>query len=436
MLAARKARQAKLDRHAKAGHGALVAVSLDMPGVEQAPPGSAELFVWALARMEVALPGDRPVRLHVGDDALGPFALLAMRAAPLQAEAACLAVEASHPAARLVALDVYGPGGVAVDRAALGLPPRLCLLCDAPARECIRLGRHPAEALAARVAALLSALTPASGGRPLRPRETLATHLLAGARRALHLTPKPGLVDLEDCGSRPELTLELMERSLGVVGETWQALAGSLARGEPLAAQVALGQAGEQRMLALGPAATHKGALFLGGLLLAARHRLPSDRADLSALRPAVAAVAGEVLEGRQLPESHGAEARRAYQTGGIVREAREGLPAIFDVALPAWEEASAVGLRGDAAVFFMLARLMQVVEDTTVLHLGGTAGLYVQRADGLALEILLLAREDHAFFLRATKRAWRAAQLTMGGVGDLLGVALALLVHAGEPPP
>ena len=435
LLAARDARQALLDRHVAAGHAAVVAVSLNTPGPEKAPPGGAALFRLALLRLDRALAAHRPRLLHRGDDALGPFALLAVELAPAAAKGACLALEAALPAGRLLDLDVHGPGGVPLGRAELGLPPRPCLVCDAPARECIRLGRHPAEAVAARVRALLSSLPGSPGGaRALGPREALAGHLVEGARRELLLTPKPGLVDREDNGSHPDLSLALMERSLAVVGEAWHGLAASLQRGEPLEAQVALGQAGERRMLEACRTNTHKGALFLGGLLLVARHRLAAGHADLAALRPAVAAAAAELQAARPLPESHGAEARRAHRVGGIVREAEEGLPSLFEVALPAWDDAAAAGLVGEPATFLVLARLMQVVEDTTTLHRGGRAGLAVLRADGAALEARLLAGGDHLGFLRETNRAWRCARLTMGGVADLLGVALGLLAHAGEP--
>ncbi|BDG03145.1 citrate lyase holo-[acyl-carrier protein] synthase [Anaeromyxobacter oryzae] len=154
LLAARDARHALLVRHAGAGHPALVAVALNVPGEEKSPPGAEPLFRWALDQVIAALPGAWP--LHVGDDALGPFALLASRAEAGGAKTACVAVEASHPAARLVDLDVYAPGGTVVDRAALGLPPRRCLLCEAAAGECIRLGRHPLDAVVARARALLA----------------------------------------------------------------------------------------------------------------------------------------------------------------------------------------------------------------------------------------------------------------------------------------
>ncbi len=428
LLAARDRRQARLDAARAAGWPAVVAVSLAVPGERKAPPGAAALFGWGLARLAEAL-GAAPATLFRGEDALGPFAVLGVEAAPGRAKAACLAVEAAHPAARLLDLDVLDPGGGAVGRAELGLPPRACLLCGEAAKACIRAGRHAGADLAARAAALLR-----DAPRPLAHRAELPGHLLLGARLELHLTPKPGLVDREDAGSHPDLSLALMERSLEVLGEGLQAIDAALSRGEPLLGARARAEVAERRMLERCGTNTHKGALFLGGLVVVARHRLGFEPAGPEALRPAVAAAAAELLEARALPESHGAEVRREHGVGGILGEARAGLPAVFEVALPAWRAAGTAGLTGDAAAFLVLARLMQVVEDTTTLHRGGAAGLAVLRADGLALEARLRSGGDHLGFLRDTNRAWRAARLTMGGVADLLGVTLGLLAHAGEP--
>ena len=125
LLEARDARQALLEAGRPPAGAALLAVSLALPGADKEPPGALALFTWALAQAVVRLPGARP--LHSGGDALGPFALLAVPAAPEAVKRTCLAVEAARPAARLVDLDVYDADGRQLDRAALGLPPRACL---------------------------------------------------------------------------------------------------------------------------------------------------------------------------------------------------------------------------------------------------------------------------------------------------------------------
>lgn len=153
-LAARDARQALLDAHRPPPGAALVALSLNVPGPDREPPGALELFTWALARVAAAFPEVRP--LHSGGDALGPFTLLEVAGEAVDVKRACLAIEGATPAARLLDLDVHGAGGVPVGRAALGLPPRPCLACPAPAVECIRLRRHALPELLDRVRGLLA----------------------------------------------------------------------------------------------------------------------------------------------------------------------------------------------------------------------------------------------------------------------------------------
>lgn len=155
-LEARDARQALLDAHRAPDGAALVSVALNVPGPDREPPGALGLQAWALARLVAAFPAARPV--HSGADALGPFALLVVAGEPREVKRACTAIEAAHPAGRLVDLDVHGPDGAPVGRAALGLPPRACLCCPSPAVECMRLGRHAPADVLARAHALLAAL--------------------------------------------------------------------------------------------------------------------------------------------------------------------------------------------------------------------------------------------------------------------------------------
>jgi holo-ACP synthase len=153
LLAARDARQAQLDRHLGAGR-TLLALSLAVPGPVKTPPGVGALFAWAVAEVARAFPGAG--RLVAAEDALGPLALFVVDATAAEAKARCVAIETSRPAARLLDLDVYSPEGASLDRAALLLPPRPCLCCPEPARECIRAGRHGMDEVVARALALLA----------------------------------------------------------------------------------------------------------------------------------------------------------------------------------------------------------------------------------------------------------------------------------------
>jgi triphosphoribosyl-dephospho-CoA synthase len=261
--------------------------------------------------------------------------------------------------------------------------------------------------------------------------ERLAGALASGAALELYLTPKPGLVDLADKGSHPDLSLAIMERSIAIVAAYLDELVGSLAAGEPFIYQKKIGLRAEQRLLESLGTNTHKGYVFLSGMLLIARWRAAS--ADEAAIRRALSALAEIFFRAGEVGNSHGRQAREKYCSGGIVQETRLGFPALFDQALPAFR--ASIRQKGcfSEASFAMLARLMQTVDDTTTLHRGGPAGLGRIRRDGRRLEQLIANGGDYPAFLRATNRAYVRMNLTMGGVADMLALAYGYLLASGE---
>jgi triphosphoribosyl-dephospho-CoA synthase len=374
-------------------------------------------------------------------------------------------MEEAFAAGRLLDVDVYDAAGRQVDRRSIGLPPRLCLACDQPAVDCIRAGRHSPGELAAAVSRLLHA----------DERERLAGALVRGARLELELTPKPGLVDRLDSGSHPDLSFDLMSRSIDLLPEYYGdliRLASTEARPLDLAACVAAGRRAEARMLdAIGTNA-HRGYIFLSGLVLLG---WPNDVAEPSrggaaanegsrmpAFRRTIADLAKRTIAGRVqaaidagIPQqaasrepqaasrkpqaasrrvaaraqaaSHGAEARARYGTGGILGEALAGLPAIFEHGLPALAEGLARFGPTDAAHHWLMAALMAVVEDTTSLHRCGRAGLDRLKADGRRIREAMEAGEDHVGTIARLNDDYRAMGLTMGGVADSMAVTIAL---------
>lgn len=71
---------------------------------------------------------------------------------------ACCRIEDSHPLGRLMDIDVLRLGEygvVPVSRSEAGLPPRRCLICDLPARECMRARKHSREELLQKIDEIL-----------------------------------------------------------------------------------------------------------------------------------------------------------------------------------------------------------------------------------------------------------------------------------------
>jgi triphosphoribosyl-dephospho-CoA synthase len=405
LLEAREMRQAAVARACTTGRSVIV-VSVNVPGPDKCLPG-----VRCLVRLagEALGPDLAAQPVAEGSDALGPWAMFSAELSPAEAKRAAIDIETTLPAGRLLDIDVYDPAGGQVDRASLGLPARPCLICTSPAVECIRVGRHAAKEVVTGASRLL-----------LR---VLALALVRGARTELDLTPKPGLVDRLDSGSHPDLSFDDMSRSIDLLPAYFDDLLGL---DDPLDLRpcVAAGERAERRMTDAIGSNSHKGYIFLSGLVLLAARTATGPRS----LRSNASTLARRILGRRikpaptSLTRSHGHRARADHGVGGIVREALQGLPSVFDCGLPVLAAS-----RGLAAKHLLMAMLMQSVEDTTAVHRCGMDGLARLRADGLRLQRRIESGDDYGPWLVALNDEYRRLTLTMGGVADCMALCFAL---------
>jgi holo-ACP synthase CitX len=421
LLAARDARAeviARLSAALPGGHS-LVFLSLNVPGPDKSSPRLTRLAHRARRAMLASLTGADLAR--DGHDALGPWAAVACAGDAAETKRRAVALEETRPAGRLLDLDVVTSSGAAIGRAALGLPPRSCLVCREPAVDCIRAGRHTARELDAAVLGLLD-----------RDDAThVAAALVDAARAELELTPKPGLVDRRDNGSHPDLSFEQMERSVAFLPRYYEELLAA----PDLPACIGAGVRAERRMLAAIGTNTHRGYIFLSGLVLlsvcvAGRGALsPDDPLADAPLRARIAELARAILARPGSPgvSSHGAAVRAALGMGGIHTEALAGLPSVFDHGLPALDQARRRFGPGDSALHYLMAVLMTTVEDTTAVHRCGHDGLARLRADGARLKEAMEADEPYLPLLAVLNADYRSMNLTMGGVADCMAITIAV---------
>jgi holo-ACP synthase CitX len=85
----------------------------------------------------------------------GPEGHLVSSASGRKLKLLCVAIENANPLGRLLDIDIMEPGGRQISRSELGLPHRKCLICEAPAMECIRGGAHDLNQVHSRVLELL-----------------------------------------------------------------------------------------------------------------------------------------------------------------------------------------------------------------------------------------------------------------------------------------
>lgn len=81
----------------------------------------------------------------------GPEAFMVLDTSAEELKKMVIAFEEEHPIGRVLDLDVMDRDGKCLSRELAGLPPRKCILCDSPARECIILRRHDTDEVLSRI---------------------------------------------------------------------------------------------------------------------------------------------------------------------------------------------------------------------------------------------------------------------------------------------
>ncbi len=118
----------------------LLFFALNIPGPLKERPGIQTLFRRSFDAVRSSFPECIPAAS--GRDRLGPYAAVLLEGDPAATKREAIRIEESLPWGRLLDLNVFKPGGTPVDRTELGVEPRRCLACGAPARDCIALKRH------------------------------------------------------------------------------------------------------------------------------------------------------------------------------------------------------------------------------------------------------------------------------------------------------
>jgi triphosphoribosyl-dephospho-CoA synthase len=223
-----------------------------------------------------------------------------------------------------------------------------------------------------------------AGDRQDRARTLRRTdHLAALATQSLiaeaELTPKPGLVDRRGSGAHNDLSLKLMTQSATVLEPYFAAMA-SCSQVRDLDTDLRMelaeiGRAAERAMFkATQGSNTHKGAIWILGLLVAA-----AARGEVWSAREIVA-VAGSIarLPDRALPEliTHGGIVRNLYGVAGARGEAANGFPHVNQFGLPTLRDRRARKALEEVCRLDALLSVMAELDDTCVLYRGGVEAL------------------------------------------------------------
>jgi triphosphoribosyl-dephospho-CoA synthase len=233
-----------------------------------------------------------------------------------------------------------------------------------------------------------------AGDRQDRARTLRRTdHLAALATQSLiaeaELTPKPGLVDRRGSGAHNDLSLKLMTQSATVLEPYFAAMA-SCSQVRDLDTDLRMelaeiGRAAERAMFkATQGSNTHKGAIWILGLLVAA-----AARGEVWSAREIVA-VAGSIarLPDRAVPEliTHGGIVRNLYGVAGARGEAANGFPHVNQFGLPTLRDRRARKALEEVCRLDALLSVMAELDDTCVLYRGGVEALDVVKSGARAV--------------------------------------------------
>jgi triphosphoribosyl-dephospho-CoA synthase len=182
-------------------------------------------------------------------------------------------------------------------------------------------------------------------------------------------------------------------------------------------------------LAATGGINTHRGAIFMLGLLCAAAGAAAATGARLgpSLIRRKLLARWGEALSTRaQRPSSlPGGVAARKLGLRSASAEAALGFPNLFHTAVPALQAAQAGGLTHQQARLDTLFHVMAVLDDSNLAHRGGLGGLRL--AQRVAREFLHAggaARPDGLEAVAAIGTEFMQRRLSPGGAADTLAAA------------
>ena len=330
-------------------------------------------------------------------------------------------LEDRSPVGRVFDMDVLTPESGKLERSALGLPGRKCLLCDNPAAVCGRSRAHDVGALQDKTWELL-----ADGIC-----EDIARMAVQSLLCELYATPKPGLVDQNNNGSHKDMDLFTFLRSAAVLWPYFKRCARigleGVRPGHIFARLREAGLEAEQTMLrATGGINTHKGAVFSLGILCGAVATLSAqDWKDPEAVGRRCAAISRGLVrkdfEFMDTPVTAGEKLFEQYGITGARGQAEAGFSVARQVGLPVLEQGLAQGRSFNDCLCAALLHILVATQDTNLIKRSNMAVL--GQIQGAVNAMLAVRPYPDREVLEALDRAFIRQNLSPGGSADLLAV-------------
>lgn len=339
-------------------------------------------------------------------------------------------LEERHPMGRLFDIDIIAKDGGKIDRAALGLPQRSCIICGKQGAGCARSRAHSLEELQARTAEIIEGFSAAEDAR------AISKNALRALLYEVAVTPKPGLVDRLNNGAHSDMDYFTFMDSAAALTPYFNDMATAGVKSRDTAPEDILRsirgrgiEAEEEMFAATGGVNTHKGLIFSLGIICAAAGYLGYPYRGSGEILDIAARIAAPAFQGdlKNVTEAsagtHGEVVYARYGADGIRGEAARGFPSVREIALPALEDALIKGADIGTAGVVVLLRLMTKVCDTNIISRSSK-----DKLNQISAEISSFLEGEPDFdeivaFSHALNSKFIADNISPGGCADLLAV-------------
>jgi triphosphoribosyl-dephospho-CoA synthase len=245
-------------------------------------------------------------------------------------------------------------------------------------------------------------------------------------------TPKPGLVDKNNCGSHKDMNYDTFVKSADALKKYFYDITeygyntSDLAENETFPKARKLGLDAEKAMYeATGGINTHKGMVFSGGLVCMAVGRLCAlgERVSVEGICDTVAKTVRGLCEGdnsqpkNESSMTNGEKLYKKYGIKGSRGEAESGFATVRLHSYPFMKKCFDEKMSENEALVRTLLYIMSVVEDTNVIKRGGIEeGEYVRKK---AKRLVYADMQEICKF----DEALIEKNLSPGGCADILAV-------------
>ncbi|WP_081296945.1 triphosphoribosyl-dephospho-CoA synthase CitG [Gilliamella sp. App4-10] len=262
----------------------------------------------------------------------------------------------------------------------------------------------------------------------------LATQALI---KEICLSPKPGLVDMNNSGAHRDMDFQTFVHSISAISNWFECFyqygkASALHNNKLFLAGIRpIGIECEQAMLqATNQVNTHKGGIFAFGLLLGAIGKLEQLELPLN-----TQSICNEVssfcqgmvqneLKQNNLTSSVGEKLFKLHNLTGARGEAESGYATVRNISLPIFEEMQNSGYDEESCLLQAMLHLLAYNQDTNVVSRGGLDGLtFVQKQAKKLINQGGIIHPDGRHNLYQLDTELIKRNLSPGGSADLIAI-------------